>query len=106
MSTSGFGNSTHSSKKKKKSKRKKPGKSGHMREQCPLGRDPDIDAMQARQTLNLPLSGRLTEAKVRKAHKILAIKHHPDKGGNEDKMISLNNAKDLLLEPDMFDFFE
>jgi curved DNA-binding protein CbpA len=51
--------------------------------------------------LGLALSGRLTEQAVKRAHKALAVQHHPDKGGDPEMMTRLNNARDLLLEPEM-----
>ncbi len=33
--------------------------------------------------------------------KALAVQHHPDKGGDPETMTKLNNARDLLLEPEM-----
>ena len=66
-----------------------------------MGRDPDIAATQARQSLGLPLTGRLTEQEVKRAHKLLAVKHHPDKGGDPELMTRYNNARDVLLEPEM-----
>ena len=32
-----------------------------------MGRDPDIEAIKARQSLGLPLTGRLTEQQVKRA---------------------------------------
>ena len=66
-----------------------------------MGRDPDIEAIRARQALGLPLSGRLTEQQVKRAHKSLAVMHHPDKGGDANTMMKFNNARDCLLEPQM-----
>ena len=66
-----------------------------------MGRDPGIDAIQARQLLELPLTGRLTEQQVKRAHKAMAVKHHPDKGGDAQTMVKYNNAKDVLLESEM-----
>ena len=43
--TTGFGGG--SSRSKKATSKRKPGKSNHRREQCPMGRDPDIDAIKA-----------------------------------------------------------
>ncbi len=99
-SSNGFGNTASKRANTSKTKRK-PGKSNHRREQCPLGRDPELDAIRARQSLGLPLTGRLTEVQVKQAHKLLAVKHHPDKGGDPELMIRFNNARDVLLEPDM-----
>ena len=66
-----------------------------------MGRDPDLEAIQARQSLGLPLSGRLTEQQVKRAHKLLAVQHHPDKGGDPEVMTRFNNARDVLLQPVM-----
>jgi len=40
-----------------------------VRERQPLGRDPYFEAICARQTLGLALSGRLTEQLVKRVHK-------------------------------------
>lgn len=66
-----------------------------------MGRDPDLEAIVARQALSLPLTGRLTEQQVKRAHKQLAIQHHPDKGGDPEAMTRFNRAKDALLQPTM-----
>ena len=66
-----------------------------------MGRDPDLEAIQARQSLGLPLTGRLTEQQVKRAHKLLAVQHHPDKGGDPEVMTRFNNARDILLHPVM-----
>ena len=95
----GFGGGTGSA--GKKGAKRKPRKANHRREQCPMGRDPDIEAIKARQSLGLPLTGRLTEQQVKRAHKLLAVKHHPDKGGDPEMMTRYNNARDVLLEPEM-----
>ena len=85
------------------SSKRKPGHSNHGRERQPLGRDPDFEAICARQTLGLALSGRLTEQAVKRVHKALAVQHHPDKGGDPETMTRLNNARDVLLQPEMSD---
>ena len=87
--------------KRKASKKRKPGTSNHRRDQCPMGRDPGLEAIQARQCLGLPLTGRLTVAQVKRAHKLLAVQHHPDKGGDPEVMTRFNTARDVLLEPEM-----
>ena len=61
----------------------------------------DIESIKARQSLGLPFTGRLTEQQVKRAHKLLAIQHHPDKGGDPEMMTRFNNARDALLEPEM-----
>jgi len=66
-----------------------------------MGRDPDLEAIVARQALGLPLTGRLTEQQVKRAHKQLAIQHHPDKGGDPETMTRFNRARDALLQPTM-----
>ena len=55
----------------------------------------------ARQSLGLPLTGRLTEQQVKRAHKQLAVQHHPDKGGDPEAMTRFNRAKDSLLHREM-----
>ena len=96
----GFGGSTTTRSKASKARRK-PRKSNHRREQCPLGRDPELEAIKARQSLGLPLTGRLKALQVKQAHKSLAVLHHPDKGGDPAMMTRFNNARDVLLEPVM-----
>ena len=96
----GFGSSTTTRSKASKARRK-PRKSNHRREQCPLGRDPELESIKARQSLGLPLTGRLTALQVKHAHKSLAVQHHPDKGGDPEMMTRFNNARDVLLEPVM-----
>lgn len=98
--SNGFGGQTSTSR-QKSSKKRKPGKSNHRREQCPLGRDPGLEAIQARQCLHLPLTGRLTVSEVKQAHKRLAVQHHPDKGGDPALMTRFNTARDVLLQPEM-----
>ena len=98
--TKGFGGQATSAK-RKSSKKRKPGTSNHRRDQCPMGRDPGLEAIQARQCLGLPLTGRLTVAQVKRAHKLLAVQHHPDKGGDPEVMTRFNTARDVLLEPEM-----
>jgi hypothetical protein len=66
----------------------------------PLGKHPDLDAIVARQRLHLPLSGRLTAARVNQAWKRCAAEHHPDRGGEHDTMQLVNGARDLLLGRD------
>ena len=66
-----------------------------------MGRDPGLEAIQARQCLGLPLTGRLTVSQVKRAHKLLAVQHHPDKGGDPEVMTRFYTARDVLLEPEM-----
>ena len=93
--SSGFGTVHACGNKRNRSGKRKPGHSNHGRERQPLGRDPEFEAICARQTLGLALSGRLTEQVVKRVHKALAVQHHPDKGGDQETMIRLNNARDV-----------
>lgn len=63
----------------------------------PLGKHPDLEAIVARQRLQLPLSGRLNAQQVNQAWKRCAAEHHPDRGGAHDTMQLVNGARDLLL---------
>lgn len=104
MSGDGFATrtaSTSNGARRRSNGKRRPGQSNHGRERCPLGRDPGFDAICARQTLSLPLSGRLEAQTVKRAHKRLAVQHHPDKGGNPEMMTRLNQARDVLLQPEM-----
>jgi hypothetical protein len=49
------------------------------------------------QTLGLETS-RPTRDQVEEAHRRLAMKHHPDRGGDHDAMARINAARDQLLE--------
>lgn len=66
----------------------------------PLGKHPDLEAIVARQRLQLPLSGRLSAAQVNLAWKRSAAEHHPDRGGHHNTMQQVNGARDLLLGRD------
>ena len=77
--------------------RKKKGTGLSAADRGPLGKDPDLEAIVARQRLHLPLSGRLGEAEVTRAWKVAAGEHHPDRGGLHDTMQLINGARDLLL---------
>lgn len=63
----------------------------------PLGKHPDLEAIVARQRLQLPRSGRLTVVQVNQGWKRCAAEHHPDRGGAHDTMQLVNGARDLLL---------
>jgi hypothetical protein len=63
----------------------------------PLGKHPDLDAIVARQRLQLHLCGRLSEPEVNQAWRRSASLHHPDRGGEHDTMQLVNGARDLLL---------
>jgi curved DNA-binding protein CbpA len=40
-----------------------------------------------------------TEKEVRKGYKLAALKHHPDKGGDEETFKKLNLAFNILSDP-------
>ena len=98
---SGFGTDQAVGSKRTRRNKRKSGHANHARERKPLGRDPGFEAICARQTLGLALSGRLTEQAVKRVHKALAVQHHPDKGGDPETMSRLNHARDVLLQPEM-----
>lgn len=77
--------------------RKKRGTGLSAADRSPLGRSPDVEAMQARHRLGLALAGRLQEADVTRAWKRAAAEHHPDRGGAHDTMQAVNAARVLLL---------
>ena len=66
-----------------------------------MGRDPSLKSIQARQCLGLPLTGRSTVVQVKRAHKLLAVQHHPDKGGDPEVTTRFNTARNVLFEPEM-----
>ena len=41
-----------------------------------------------------------SEQEIRTAHKKLALKHHPDKGGDVEMMKKINDAKERALKPE------
>ncbi len=47
----------------------------------------------------LGLKGKPTPEEITKAYKQMAIKHHPDRGGDLAKMVEVNVARDVLLPP-------
>ena len=55
----------------------------------------------SREDLSIFELGRITVAQVKRAHKLLAVQHHPDKGGDPEVMTRFNTARDVLLEPEM-----
>lgn len=41
-----------------------------------------------------------TDAEIKKAHRKLALKHHPDKGGDPEEFKAINEAYDVLRDPE------
>jgi hypothetical protein len=82
--------------------RKRRGTGLSAADRSPLGRSPDLEAMQARHRLGLALAGRLREADVTRAWKLAAADHHPDRGGAHDTMQAINAARVLLLGLDSY----
>jgi len=77
--------------------RKRRGSGLSAADRSPLGRSPDLPALEARARLGLALAGRLSEGDVNRAWKRAAGEHHPDRGGLHDTMQAINAARDLLL---------
>jgi len=77
--------------------RKRRGSGLSAADRSPLGRSPDVEAMQARHRLGLALAGRLREEEVTRAWKRAAAEHHPDRGGAHGTMQAINAARVLLL---------
>ena len=95
----GFGGSRRSAARKRSAGRQRRG--GLSKDDWgPLGKHPDLEAIVARQRLQLPRSGRLTAAQVNQAWKRCAAEHHPDRGGEHQAMQLVNGARDLLLGRD------
>lgn len=51
---------------------------------------------EAKEVLGFPPTASPTSNEVMKAYRALALQHHPDRGGDQDKMVEINVAKDLL----------
>ncbi len=71
--------------------------SGSMVEQAFTGFTALPAPEQPWQTLGLDTS-HPTPAQIEDAHRRLAMKHHPDRGGNSDTMGRINAARDALLQ--------
>lgn len=55
---------------------------------------------EAKQILGLP-EGPVTTDEISKAYKTLALENHPDRGGDSEKMVDINVARDTLLKSDL-----
>ncbi|BAM39176.1 molecular chaperone protein [Theileria orientalis strain Shintoku] len=56
------------------------------------------DTEQLYKILDLPKN--CTESEIKKAYRKLAIKHHPDKGGDPEKFKEISKAYEILSDPD------
>lgn len=77
--------------------RKRKGSGMPASDRTPLGKSPDLEAIEARQRLGLALAGRLRVEEVTRAWKRAAGEHHPDRGGAHAAMTAINGARDVLL---------
>ena len=48
----------------------------------------------------LGLNYNASDSEIKKAYRKLAVKHHPDKGGDEDKFKKISNAYEILSNKD------
>lgn len=73
----------------------------HRPPQSPPPRDPDLEArlefQRAKVVLGFAESEPITADMVKERRKVLARKHHPDRGGDPAKMTAINAACDVLL---------
>lgn len=57
-----------------------------------------FDELEHRETLNLPIDGKLEPSQIKAAFRRLAQKVHPDAGGSHEKFIRITEARNALLE--------
>lgn len=62
------------------------------------GHGQHLDERQLRETLNLPVDGRLEPSQIKKAYRRLAQKAHPDVGGSQEQFVRITEARNALLE--------
>lgn len=65
-----------------------------------MGMEPqgDVDTEKLYETLGIEKSA--TEQEIKKAYRKAAIKHHPDKGGDEHKFKEISAAYEILSDPE------
>jgi len=56
------------------------------------------DEQQHRETLKLPVSGKLESRQIKAAFRRLAQKAHPDVGGSHEQFVRITEARNALLE--------
>lgn len=61
-------------------------------------RSKDVDTEKLYKLLDLPKD--CSETEIKKAYRKLAIKHHPDKGGDPEKFKEISKAYEILSDPD------
>ncbi|MBS1214232.1 MAG: heat shock protein DnaJ protein [Proteobacteria bacterium] len=57
-----------------------------------------LDERQHRETLDLPIDGKLKPSQIKAAFRRLAQKAHPDVGGSHEQFIRITKARNALLE--------
>lgn len=57
-----------------------------------------FDERQHRETLNLPIDGKLESSQIKAAFRRLAQKAHPDAGGSNEQFVRITEARNALLE--------
>ena len=57
-----------------------------------------FDARPHRETLNLPIDGKLEPRQIQAAFRRLAQKVHPDVGGSNEQFVRITEARNALLE--------
>jgi hypothetical protein len=57
-----------------------------------------FDERQHRETLNLPIDGKLEPRQINAAFRRLAQKVHPDVGGSNEQFVRITEARNALLE--------
>ena len=60
--------------------------------------DRPFDERQHRETLNLPVDGKLELSQVKTAFRRLAQKVHPDVGGSHEQFVRITEARNALLD--------
>lgn len=60
--------------------------------------DKPFDEKQHRETLNLPVDGKLELSQVKTAYRRLAQKAHPDVGGSHEQFVRITEARNALLD--------
>lgn len=87
-----------------------PSQAGHTGRQAPRPPPPPPDprvelrerVLAARRVMGFAAKEPLTEEGIKKRHRTLAKRHHPDLGGSPAKMAMINDATDVLVTSPMF----